>query len=88
MTGVVSDYQDDRLSVINDKLSSVLYNNPFSPQRALLSQTHALLLNRAIIEIDQVHPRHAVEVFHLMDDSVVRYANLNIYRIGDLEEIA
>ena len=87
LTGVVSDYQDDSLASINTKLSSVLYNNPFAQQQALLSHTHALLLNRAIIEIDQVHPCHAVEVFHLMDDSVVRYANLKIYRIGDLEEI-
>lgn len=87
MTGVVSDYRDDNLSVINDKLSSVLYHNPFARQQALLSHTHALLLNRAIIDIDEVHPRHAMEVFHLMDESVVRYANLQIFRIGDLKEI-
>ncbi|MCK4842353.1 MAG: hypothetical protein KAT04_10825 [Methylococcales bacterium] len=65
----------------------VLYHNSFAQQQTLLSHTHALLLNRAIIEIDQVHPRHAMEVFHLMDESVVRYANLKIFRIGDLEEI-
>lgn len=87
MTGVVSDYQDEKLAAINDKLSSVLYHNPFAHDRALLSHSHALLLNRAIVEIDEVHPRHAVEVFHLMDESVVRYANLQIYRIADLEEI-
>lgn len=87
MTGVVSDYQDGNLSEINNKLSSVLYHNPFAQQQALLSHTHALLLNRAIIEIDEVHPRHAMEVFHLMDESVVRYANLKIFRIADLEEI-
>jgi hypothetical protein len=87
LTGVVSNYQDDSLASINSKLSSVLYYNPFAKQQELLSHTHALLLNRAIIEIDEVHPRHAVEVFHLMDESVVRYANLKIYRIRDLEEI-
>lgn len=87
MTGVVSDYRDKTLDVLNKKLSSVLYHNPFAQEQALLSHTHALLLNRAIIEIDEVHPRHAVEVFHLMDESVVRYANLQIFRIGDLKEI-
>lgn len=87
VAGVVSNYQDENLSAINEKLSSVLYHNPFAQEQALLSHTHALLLNRAIIEIDKVHPRHAVEVFHLMDESVVRYANLQIFRIADLEEI-
>ena len=87
MTGVVSDYSDESLTAINEKLSSVLYHNPFAQQQALLSHTHALLLNRAIIDIDEVHPRHAQEVFHLMDESVVRYANLKIFRIADLEEI-
>lgn len=87
MTGVVSDYRDENLAAINDKLSSVLYHNPFAKEQTLLSHSHALLLNRAIIEIDEVHPRHAVEVFHLMDESVVRYANLQIFRIADLEEI-
>lgn len=87
VTGVVSDYGDDSLSAINDKLTSVLYYNPFAQQQSLLSHTHALLLNRPIIDVDEVHPRHAVEVFHLMDESLVRYANLQIYRIGDLEQI-
>ena len=87
VTGVVSGYRDKSLIDINGKLSSVLYHNPFAQQQALLSHTHALLLNRAIIEIDEIHPRHALEVFHLMDESVVRYANLKIFRIGDLKEI-
>jgi hypothetical protein len=87
VTGVVSDHNDESLEAINNKLSSVLYYNPFAKKEALLSHTHALLLNRAIVDIDEVHPRHAVEVFHLMDESVVRYANLQIYRIADLEEI-
>mgnify|MGYP003676749149 CR=1 FL=1 len=84
---VVSNANDENLKVINQKLSSVLYYNPSAKSEKLLSHTHALKLNKPILNVEDVQPRHATEVLHLMDDSLVRYANLKVYKIGDLREI-
>ena len=85
---VVSNMQNNELSEINHKLSSVLYYRPDSKHEKLLSHTHALKLSKPILNIEDIKPRHAEEVLHLMDDSIVRYVNLKIYKIGDLEEIS
>ncbi len=87
ITAVVSDENNQALKELNQKLSAVLYYNPSAKNERLLSHTHALKLNKPVLEVDKVRPGHAMEVLHLMDDSLVRYVNLKVYKIGDLNEI-
>ncbi|OQK18042.1 hypothetical protein AU255_09360 [Methyloprofundus sedimenti] len=88
ITAVVSDHNDPKMTDINEKLSSVLYYNPFAKNNNLLAHTHALLLNKPIIDIEEVRPKNAKEVLHLLDHSIIRYVNFKIYRISDLTCIA
>ncbi|MCP3944056.1 MAG: hypothetical protein GY710_21610 [Desulfobacteraceae bacterium] len=85
--GVVSDMKSDKYKKIKDKLDTVLYYNPFNKQTGkLITHTHALLLNRAIVDIEKISPHHATHVLHLMDDSMIRYTRLKIFKINDMVE--
>ena len=88
ITAVVSDHNDSKMAEINEKLSSVLYYNPFSKDNNLLAHSHALLLNKPILDIEEVKPKNAKEVLHLLDHSIIRYVNFKIYRIADLTCLA
>ena len=85
--GVISDPNDEKLKSINQELSSVLYYNPFADKNKLLTHTHGLLLNKSIIDIEKVHPKDAKEVFHVQDNSLLRYAKLKVYKIKGLTQI-
>lgn len=84
---VVSDPNSDELKVINSKLSSVLYYNPFANKHKLLSHTHGVSLNKPIMDIDKVSPEHVEDAFHINDTSMVRSLKFRVYKIGDLVEI-
>lgn len=88
MMAVVSDPADRKISHLNEKLSSVLYNNPFAKKNNLLTHTHGLILNQPLVDIEKVQPKHAESVYHVQDKSILRYANLKIYTIQDLTKIA
>jgi len=83
---VVSDPGDESIRSLNQELSSVLYYNPFADKNNLLTHTHGLLLNKPIIDIEKVHPKHGKEVFHVQASSLVRYAKLKVYKIEGLDE--
>lgn len=85
--GAVSNMEDEKLSEINEKLKSVLYYNPYNKQPAkLVTHTHALTLNKPIVEIVNVEPHHAKAVIHITDDSSVRYLKGYVFKIADLVE--
>ena len=88
IAAVVSDPNDKKLNAINKKLSSVLYFNPFADKTKLLTHTHALVLNKPILHVEQVEPKHAKEVLHLLDSSKLRYVNLKVYIIDDIDCLA
>ncbi len=88
ITAVVSDHNDPKIAKINEKLSSVLYYNPFAKKNKLLAHTHALVLNEPIMDIEDVETKNAKEVLHLLDNSIIRYVNFKIYRIADVSCLA
>lgn len=66
-----------------DHLGAVLYYNPVDPPKAgsLVTHSHTLRLDRAITEVGEITPDHAVDVHHLYQDSVVRSAVLDVFLI-------
>jgi hypothetical protein len=84
--GVVSNPFDNSLISLNKKLDAVLYYNPFSEKRDLISHTHALTLLKPEVDIENVQPHNAKDVVHLTGESVIRYAKFEIYMIDDIEE--
>ena len=85
--GAVSNMADDKLSAINQKLKSVLYYNPYNKQPPeLVTHTHALTLNRPVVDIESVEPHHAKSVIHITDDSVLRYLKAYVFKISDIKE--
>lgn len=86
LVGVVSDFSDAGNPVINEKLRTVLYYNPFNRQSAkLVSHSHAATLTNPILNTGEIHPHHVKSVVHLMDDSLVRYIKAEVFVIADIE---
>ena len=85
--GVVSDMTDENTKQLNKELTSVLYYNPYNKQDpTLASHTHALRLDKPILEVSEVEPHNAVDVIHITDDSTIRYIKAFVYLIDHIRK--
>jgi hypothetical protein len=66
---------------LDTELELVLYENPAEPPAHITAHTHALQLRRPVRSLVDVAPALAVNVDHVLSDSIVRTGAFDLYRI-------
>lgn len=88
VVGVMTDFDNKKFEILNDKLETVLYKNPNEKKELLSFHLHVLTLNQSCIQESQIDKRHAKQVLHLFaDNTEIIKADLKIYVIEDIQEV-
>lgn len=83
--GVLTDYEESKLSEINKQLEVVLYKNPFDSGSTLCNHAHVLTLKQPVNGIEEIRPDLVGKALHLFaDGTACRSLYANIFTIDCL----
>lgn len=88
LVGCAADFDSETDPARRRALERVLYRNPFDTAKGLTTHAHVLVLDESKGNgSGTVDPPEVADVCHLLSQSVVRRAELEVYPIARLEEL-
>ncbi len=87
LIGVLTDYNDAQLSVINNQLKVILSKNPSETVQGLTYHAHALTLRQSVNRIEDINPDLVEGSLHLLTDGTsIHSLHADIYTINCLDD--